>query len=240
MAVPRVLAVIPARYASTRFPGKPLASIGGVPMILRVYRRAARCRGIDRVIVATDDHRIKTVVEEGGGEAVMTAGTHRTGTSRVAEIAHIFKYGIVLNIQGDEPLLPVRGVERLIEVMIADRNVPMGTLAAPAAAGEDFKNPDVVKVVCDLDGNALYFSRSPVPNAAVRYLRHVGIYAYRRMFLLRYGSMKRGPLEKLESLEQLRALENGYRIRVVQCRAKALGVDRPWDIKRVEKLLESL
>ena len=209
-------------------------------MILRVCRRAARCRGIDRVIVATDDDRIKTVVEEGGGEAVMTAGTHRTGTSRVAEIAHIFKYGIVLNIQGDEPLLPVRGVEKLIEVMQADRNVPMGTLAAPAPVGADFKNPDVVKVVCDLDGNALYFSRSPVPNAAERYLRHVGIYAYRRMFLIRYGSMKRGPHEKLESLEQLRALENGYRIRVVQCRAKALGVDRPGDIKRVEKLLESL
>lgn len=239
MSPSRVLAVIPARYGSTRFPGKPLAEINGLPMIVHVYRRASRLGCVDRVIVATDDERIRAVVEGTGGEAVMTSRSHRTGTSRVCEVAENHRYGLVVNVQGDEPLLPLRGVGRLIKTMQADRRIVMGTLAAADPDTEEFNRPDVVKVVCDLDGNALYFSRSAVPNAAGRFLRHIGIYAYRRSFLLSYGSLRRGPLEKLESLEQLRALENGFDIRVVTCRRASPGVDRPEDIKRVEKRLES-
>jgi 3-deoxy-manno-octulosonate cytidylyltransferase (CMP-KDO synthetase) len=235
--VPRskVLAVIPARYGSTRFPGKPLAPIAGIPMILHVYRRAAQIGGVDRVVVATDDRRIFDVVENDGGTAVMTSKRHRTGTSRVCEVAARHRHGIILNIQGDEPLLPKRGVERLIEMMQVNRSVPMGTLAAPSADPSERASGDVVKAVIDLYGNALYFSRAPIPGGAGGVLRHIGIYAYRRSFLLRFGSLRRGSLERRESLEQLRALENGYPIRVVTCRAAGVGVDTPGDIKRVEK-----
>ena len=235
----RVLVVIPARYASTRFPGKPLAMIKGLPMILHVYRRAAGLKGVDRVVVATDDRRIRDVVEGDGGAVLMTSRSHATGTSRVSEVASRCRYGIVLNVQGDEPLLPTRGVEKLIEVMRNDRRLPMGTLASWDSDPDEFKRPDVVKVVCGRDGCALYFSRLPIPYLAKGFLRHIGVYAYRRSFVLRYGSLRRGPLERLESLEQLRALENGFRIRVVICRAPSIGVDRPEDIKRVEKRLGS-
>lgn len=235
MTSPGVLAVIPARYGSTRFPGKPLAAIRGLPMILHVTRRTAKIKGIDRVIVATDDERIRKVVEEDGSIAVMTSKRHRTGTSRVAEIAASQRYGLVLNIQGDEPLLPVRGVEKLISEMRSDRTAMMGTLAVKIGDPRACADRDVVKVVSSLDGNALYFSRAPVPYGAEKYLQHIGIYMFRRQFLLRYGSLKEGPLEKMEKLEQLRALENGFRIKIVTCKEKSLGVDSPEDIKRVEK-----
>ena len=236
----KVLAVIPARYGSTRFPGKPLALIKGIPMILRVYRSASGLRGVDEVIVATDDERIRKVVEEGGGTAVMTSKSHETGTSRVAEVASRSRHGIILNIQGDEPILPKAGIEKLIEIMRSDQKVQMGTLAAPSSDENERRSSDVVKVVCDHDGNALYFSRSPVPSGSGPFLRHVGVYAYRRALLLRYGGLKRGGLEKRESLEQLRALENGVPIRVVTCRTRGIGVDRPSDIKRVEKRIGSV
>lgn len=263
MSSPGVLAVIPARYASTRFPGKPLAEICGLPMILHVYRGVAALEGVDRVVVATDDERIKSVVEGDGGNAVMTARTHVSGTSRVREVASRHRYAIVLNVQGDEPLLPGRGVEKLIETMRSDPGISMGTLAARSKDMGDYMNSDVVKVVCDLNGNALYFSRSPLPfgpgercgggartdrpsgtlkrnrAGSVAFLRHIGIYGFRRGFLLGYPAMKCGPLEKLESLEQLRALENGHRIRVIKCSAAPAGVDRPRDIKRVEKIIRS-
>jgi 3-deoxy-manno-octulosonate cytidylyltransferase (CMP-KDO synthetase) len=235
----RVLAVIPARYGSTRFPGKPLAPIAGTPMILHVCRRAAKVNGVDRLVVATDDKRIARVVEDDGWQAILTTKAHRTGTSRVAEIALVIKHGIVLNIQGDEPLLPVRGVERLIEVMRTNGSIQMATLAASSSDPRDYKDPHHVKVVCDTSGNALYFSRAPIPSAAEKYMQHIGIYAYRRMFLLRYQSLRRGPLEKLESLEQLRALENGYPVRIVSCHTVPAGVDCPEDIKRVEKMLKN-
>lgn len=234
-SVSKVLAVIPARYGSTRFPGKPLALIKGVPMILRVYRGASRLKGVDRVIVATDDERIRRIVEEDGGTAVMTSKAHKTGTSRVAEAASGYRHGIVLNVQGDEPILPMTGLERLIDVMRSDPRIRMGTLAAPSTDQRDQQSRDVVKVVCGQDGNALYFSRSPLPSGPGSFLKHIGVYAYRRSFLLRFERLKRGVLEKRESLEQLRALENGVPIRVVTCRARGVGVDRPSDIKRVEK-----
>ncbi|MBN1884023.1 MAG: 3-deoxy-manno-octulosonate cytidylyltransferase [Candidatus Krumholzibacteriota bacterium] len=236
MRRPRVLAVVPARWGSTRFPGKPLATIAGEPMIVHVIRRAARIGGVDRALVATDDRRILAAVEAAGFEARMT-GRHRSGTGRVAEAAAGIPCGIVLNIQGDEPLLPVAGVERLVETMLGDRGILMGTLASPCADDAEKANPDVVKAVVDARGDALYFSRAPVPSGKGAFLRHVGVYAFRRSFLFRYGGLPRGPLERREGLEQLRALENGVSIRVVRCRARAAGVDRPGDIKRVEKLL---
>ncbi len=253
----KALVVIPARYGSTRFEGKPLARIAGVPMIVRVMNRAAKIRNADAVIVATDDERIKSVVEEAGGVAVMTKRTHATGTSRVCEAAGYFLHGIVVNVQGDEPLLPVRAVENLIASMQADPLLAMGTLASPASDFDDLFRGDVVKVVTNAEGDALYFSRSPIPYpmfaagaepaagraapkkrpAGPSYLRHVGVYAFRREFLFGYNKLRRGPLERHERLEQLRALENGYRIGVVACRSASIGVDRPEDVARVQKIL---
>ncbi len=233
-----VLIVIPARYGSTRFPGKPLALIGGREMILHVVEGASRIKGADRVVVATDDSRILDVVVSSGAEAVMTSKSHRNGTSRVCEVASKTRYGIIVNIQGDEPVVPVRGVERLIAAMRDDRKIVMGTLAARADGAKELNDRDVVKVVVSKNGDALYFSRSPVPFGAGSFLRHIGVYAFRRDFLLGYSGMGKGPLEKREDLEQLRALENGYSIRVITCRGKSLGVDRPEDIKRVEKRIK--
>lgn len=206
-------------------------------MILRVYRGVSRLKCVDRVIVATDDERIRRVVEEDGGMAVLTSRAHRTGTSRVAEAASRYRYGIVLNVQGDEPILPRAGIEKLIDVMRSDPGIRMGTLASMSTDRRDHQSSDVVKVVCGQDGNALYFSRSPLPSGPGGFLKHIGVYAYRRAFLLRFERLKRGALEKRESLEQLRALENGVPIRVVTCSARGIGVDRPSDIKRVEKRL---
>ena len=253
----KALVVIPARYGSTRFEGKPLAKIAGVPMIVHVMNRAAKIRNADAVIVATDDERIKGVVEEAGGVAVMTKRTHPTGSSRVCEAAGYFLHGIVVNVQGDEPLLPVRAVENLIASMQADPLLAMGTLASPASDFDDLFRADVVKVVTNVEGDALYFSRSPIPYpmfaagaepAAGRaksrkapqglsYLRHIGVYAFRREFLFGYNRLRRGPLERHERLEQLRALENGYRIGVVTCRSASIGVDRPEDVARIQKIL---
>jgi 3-deoxy-manno-octulosonate cytidylyltransferase (CMP-KDO synthetase) len=254
----RVLVVIPARYGSTRFAGKPLAVIGGLPMIVHVYRRALKIRNATDVVVATDDYRIKAVVEDAGGTAIMTATDHPTGTSRVAEAASKFPHGIVVNVQGDEPLVPIRPVEKLIDAMLSDKRLVMGTLASAETDLDDLVRADVVKVVCDRRGNALFFSRSPIPfhgqPAAAppgsevesqrskamrrpRFLRHIGVYSFRRSFLFKFVRLEPGPLEKRESLEQLRALENGYAIRVLTCRAASIGVDRPEDLRRVESAL---
>lgn len=240
MSSARALAVIPARYGSSRFPGKPLAVINGVPMILRVMRRTGDVRGISEVIVATDDQRIKDVVEEDGGRAVMTSSSHPSGTSRVAEVASQLDHDIVLNIQGDEPLLPVTGVEKLIETMAQDSSILMGTLASRSEDRAELGNPDTVKVVFDVNGDALYFSRSPLRCGENSFYRHIGIYGFRKAFLLEFEKLPDGSLEETERLEQLRALENGYRIRVVTCSASVVGVDRPEDIKRVEKLIDRI
>jgi 3-deoxy-manno-octulosonate cytidylyltransferase (CMP-KDO synthetase) len=239
MSLPeRVLVVIPARYGSTRFPGKPLAEIRGKPMIAHVAGRAGKLKGAGRVIVATDDRRILDVVRSYGYEAEMTSRSHRTGTERAAEVAARHNCGIVINIQGDEPLFPLGGVERLVEAMRSEKGIRMGTLASHSRDGKAFARGDVVKVLVDGEGNALYFSRSPVPHGADRFLHHIGIYAFRRKFLLDYGSLHRGPLERAEGLEQLRAIENGFPVRVLTCRSLSLGVDRPADIKRVENHLK--
>jgi len=241
----KALIIIPARYASTRFPGKPLAPIAGVPMVVRVLQRAHRVRNASKVVVATDDRRIADVVREHGGEAVITSKRHSSGTSRAAEVARtLSNFGIVVNLQGDEPLFPIKGVERLIDEMVRDSGIVMATLASRKISDRELRSPDVVKVVCDLEGDALYFSRSPIPRSRDRGspkqggLKHIGIYAFRRDFLLKFPCLPRGRLERTESLEQLRALENGYKIRVLAGNYTSIAVDRPADIKRVEKKIQ--
>jgi len=238
----KVLIVIPARFGSTRFPGKPLAHIVGVPMIVRVYKRALRVKGADRVVVATDDRRIADVVWVSGGEAIMTSTRHRSGTSRSSEVAEkLPEYEIILNIQGDEPLFPLNGVRRLIEEMKSTPELVMATLASRRVTESELRSRDVVKVVCDLEGNALYFSRAPIPASRDRaqgtegVLKHIGIYAFRRDFLLGFKRLRKGRLERIENLEQLRALENGFPIRVLVGNCAPVAVDRPADIKKVEK-----
>jgi 3-deoxy-manno-octulosonate cytidylyltransferase (CMP-KDO synthetase) len=236
-----VIAVIPARYGSTRLPAKALADIGGVPMIVRVWRQVSMARSIERVIVATDDERIAAPVRAAGGEAMMTSATHQSGTDRIAEVATKVPADIYINVQGDQPFTDPRDLDAVATPMLADASIDMATLATPIGDLEEFRNPTKVKVVCDVTGNALYFSRSPIPHARdlegvpPGALRHIGVYAYRREFLMRFASMPQGKLEQLEKLEQLRALENGYRIRVVASVSPQLEIDTAEDLARARR-----
>ncbi len=239
------IAVIPARYQSTRFPGKPLAPIAGVPMIKRVYDNAARL-DVARVLVATDDRRIFDYVESFGGQVVMTSPDHRTGTDRIAEAVGDDNNMLVLNIQGDEPLLPLADINGLINDMRQKSDAEMATIAVPIdRTSAEFTDPNVVKVALDRNQYALYFSRAPVPHhraghaVDVHPLRHWGVYAFRRRFLDAFVRWPQGRLEITESLEQLRAIENGARIFVRIAQTHTAGVDVPEDISKVEALLES-
>lgn len=245
-----VVVVIPARYASTRLPGKALVDVGGKPMIAQVLRRASDAAGVDRVLVATDDERIAAAVEREGGEVVMTRPDHASGTDRVAEVARDLAAEIVVNVQGDLPLLDPGYVESAVAALRGPAGPggaapQMSTLATALAPGEAAR-PQVVKVVCDRFGDALYFSRQPLPwsdptagEAAAPGLRHIGLYAYRKPFLLELARLAPTPLERLERLEQLRALENGLRIRVaiVPARESMIEIDTPEDLARVRALL---
>jgi 3-deoxy-manno-octulosonate cytidylyltransferase (CMP-KDO synthetase) len=246
----RVTAIIPARYASTRFPGKPLADILGKPMIQWVYERTARSDSIDRVIVATDDDRIFQAVKGFGGEVEMTRDDHPTGTDRLAEVAGRIDTDLVVNVQGDEPLVDPRMLDLAVSPLREDPSIPMGTLKTPITSTEEFLSPNVVKVVTDRQGFALYFSRAPIPHprdiedlphflSRTETFKHIGLYVYRRDFLLAYPGLPVTPLEELEKLEQLRALEHGYRIRVVPTALVSQGVDTPQDLDRVKALVES-
>jgi len=244
-----ITAVIPARFASSRLPGKPLADINGKPMIQWVYERTARARHIDEVIVATDDRRIFEVVAGFGGRPVMTRSDHASGTDRLAEVAEGIDADILVNVQGDEPLIEPRMIDQAIEPFLNDPSLEMGTLKSVLNRIEDFSNPNVVKVVTDRDGYALYFSRSPLPwprdyslgdeslLARIPVFKHVGLYVYRRDFLLAFARMARTSLEIAESLEQLRALENGFRIKVVETAYASHGVDTAEDLERVRGML---
>ena len=244
-----VTAIIPARYASTRFPGKPLADILGKPMIQHVYERTCRAEHVDRVIVATDDMRISDAVQAFGGTVVMTREDHATGTDRLAEVASGLECEHVVNVQGDEPLIEPHMITQAIAPLLADRSIPMGTLRAPIADIDEYSNPNVVKVVCDEKHKALYFSRSSIPFSRelavergfaawpIRPFRHIGLYVYRRDFLLRYPLMAPTPLERLECLEQLRALEHGFQIHVAETDLPSQGVDTPEDLEKVISLL---
>jgi len=237
--VPKVVIIIPARYASTRFPGKPLADLWGKPLIQHVYERALRAQSSSRVIVATDDERIAAAAEGFGAEVAMTAREHPSGTDRVAEVAGRIDCDLIVNVQGDEPLIEPASIDAAVEPLIEDRGIPMGTLCCPIDNVEELANPNVVKVVVDREGFALYFSRLPIPfvrdarREATRY-RHIGLYAYRREFLLELAGLEPTPLEEAEKLEQLRALEHGHRIKVTMVASAWPGVDTPEDLGGLE------
>ncbi|MBF0143113.1 MAG: 3-deoxy-manno-octulosonate cytidylyltransferase [Magnetococcales bacterium] len=241
MVLSEILVVIPARYASTRLPGKALAEIAGKPMIRHVYERASQAR-VGRVLVATDDLRIARAVTAFGGEAVMTSPEHPSGTDRIAEAIGADFQGLVVNVQGDEPMLVPGMIDEVVAPLVADPGIPMGTLAHLLTDAEEFQSRDVVKVVTDRRGFALYFSRAPIPchrdgvaGEGGGPFRHVGLYAYRADFLRRFSRLPPTPLEQAEKLEQLRALEHGYPIRVVTTSHRAVGVDTPEDLEKVRR-----
>jgi 3-deoxy-manno-octulosonate cytidylyltransferase (CMP-KDO synthetase) len=263
---PEIVVVIPARYEAVRLPGKPLAEIDGRSMIEHVYRRAAAARGVDAVVVATDDQRIADAVAGFGGVVRMTSPAHRTGTDRIAEVARDLACGIVVNVQGDEPLLEPTVIDQIIAPLRENPQLEMSTACCALRDRTDYANPNVVKVVSDAQGRALYFSRAPVPHlrtpvqaarqqpaastapaqpamgdsaagaglsSVVR--KHLGLYAYRRAFLLAFAALPQTPLELAESLEQLRALEHGHRIQTVYTEHDSIGVDTPEELDRVRR-----
>jgi len=231
--------VIPARYGATRFPGKSLARIDGRPMLQWVWEAACKSRLTEQVIVATDDDRIADVAAKFGADVVMTKKSHRSGTDRIAEVADKISAQLYVNVQGDEPLLSPAAVDDLIRGMMESPRVPIGTLAHRIESEAEWRSPEVVKVTCNRHQEALYFSRSPLPfqrafDPKARLLRHVGIYAFRAQALATFVSLKPSPLEIAESLEQLRALEYGLTIQVIETKYRCLGVDTPADLARVE------
>jgi len=242
----KVVGIIPARYDSKRLPGKPLALIHGQPMIQHVYQRAAQAATLERLVVATDDPRIQKAVAHFGGEVLMTSPEHQSGTDRVAEAARqlmLTDDAIVVNIQGDEPLLRVEMIDSLVQNLQENSDFPMATLAYPDTDKNDLADPGVVKVVVDARGRALYFSRSPIPAFRDRispppYYKHLGLYGYRNFFLQEFTKLSVGVLENLEKLEQLRALEHGFSISVVITPFDSISVDTPEDLVRVRKIME--
>jgi 3-deoxy-manno-octulosonate cytidylyltransferase (CMP-KDO synthetase) len=240
LQAPRIVAIIPARFQSSRLPGKPLADVGGRSMIEHVYRRAAAAPSVEAVVVATDDARIAAAVESFGGIVRLTRSSHPSGTDRLAEVAEQLSCDIVVNVQGDEPLIEPEMIDEVVQPLRSDAALEMATLRRAITDHADYANPNVVKVVVDRAGDALYFSRAPIPHArggALTAYAHVGIYAYRRAFLLAYARLRPTPLELTESLEQLRALEHGFRIRTVETRHESIGVDTPEDLERVRRLM---
>lgn len=239
------ICVIPARYHSTRLPGKPLAMIAGKPMICRVYERAAKASKTSMTLVATDDERIVEAVRQAGGEALLTRPDHPTGTDRLAEVAETHpEMELIINVQGDEPLIDPALIDRLATLFLDDETLQMATVMTKIEGKEEQENPNNVKVVVGKNGYALYFSRSLIPyprnEAATPVYKHIGIYAYRRDFLLQYAKMNPTPLERTESLEQLRALENGYRIKVIETDSRFVGVDTPEDLAMVNRIYEEM
>ena len=235
------ICVIPARYSSTRLPGKPLKDICGKPMICRVWERASCAKSVAEVIVATDDEKILQAVEKNHGQAMMTRADHKTGTDRLAEVAEKFPDAeVIVNVQGDEPLIETALIDELVAEFVKDKNLQMATVATELLNAEEMNNPNNVKVVLDKNNDALYFSRSLIPyprNAGKsKVFKHIGIYAYRRNFLSAYAKMEPTPLEQSESLEQLRALENGFKSRVIKSSCKFIGVDTEEDLKLVNEI----
>jgi 3-deoxy-manno-octulosonate cytidylyltransferase (CMP-KDO synthetase) len=236
------IAIIPARYQSSRLPGKALEEIGGRPMIEHVYRRASAAALVSRVIVATDDRRILDAVQRFGGEAVLTAVSHQSGTDRVAEVAASLECDVIVNVQGDEPLLAPATIDAAVEPFMSDASLEMSTLRRRMTDRADLQNPNVTKVVVNRDGFAMYFSRAPIPftragQPPADAWAHIGLYAYRRASLLRLAALPPTAMERAEALEQLRALEYGIRIKVVETTHDTTGVDTREDLERVRVLL---
>jgi 3-deoxy-manno-octulosonate cytidylyltransferase (CMP-KDO synthetase) len=257
----KAVAIIPARYASTRLPGKPLLVIKGKPLIQYVYERV-KSSSVQQVIVATDDERIAAAVKAFGGEAVLTSPRHRSGTERVAEVAAGIDADIIVNCQGDEPLIPPEAIDKAIAAFARHPSIMVTTLITPLERGDDLCNPHLVKVVVDHNGYALYFSRALIPyprdllekkeagtlkegeyfkrlgkEELEGYWQHIGLYAFRREFLLKLTALPPSPLERREKLEQLRILENGYKIKTVICPTPSIGIDTPEDVERFTALI---
>ncbi len=255
----KVYAIIPARYASTRLEGKLLLPLNGKPLILHTVEQAKKARNIDKVIVATDDERILQIVKESGNEAILTSVNHQSGSDRIAEVAaNLPENSIIVNVQGDEPTISPTTIERAVEAILNDETSDISTVCERIEFAEDVLNPDIVKVITDQNDYALYFSRSPIPfprdavnkfgsienalknepNLVSLYRKHTGLYVYRREFLLKFTKFEQTNLEKTEMLEQLRALENGARIKVVEVAGSSIGVDTAEDLERVRIILE--
>ena len=240
----KALGVIPARLGSTRLPEKILRSLNGKPMIQHVWERAKHAKRLEDVIVATDDARIQKCVEGFGGRAVMTRSDHPNGTSRIAEVMGHFKHELVINIQGDQPLVDPAALDEMVSIFEAAKDVEMLTLAVRMTDKASFENPNVVKVVCDGEGDALYFSRATIPffqgkqDCAFSFLKHLGVYGYRRDFLLAFVAWPPGVLENSEKLEQLRVLERGRSIRVIETKYDFISVDTEEDLREVEKRMQ--
>jgi 3-deoxy-D-manno-octulosonate cytidylyltransferase len=237
----KVIGVIPARYASVRFPGKPLAPLAGRPMVLHVLAAACAARKLDRVLVATDDSRIADVVRREGGEAVLTSANAASGTDRLAEAARRVAGDVYVNVQGDEPLMPAENIDLVVETLLAGADREISTVALPVEP-EGASDPNVVKVVVAGDGRALYFSRAPIPyprSGDPGYRKHLGLYAYRAGTLAKLALLPPSPLERTESLEQLRWLEAGFAVWVGAARADSIGVDTREDLAKAEEILES-
>jgi 3-deoxy-manno-octulosonate cytidylyltransferase (CMP-KDO synthetase) len=247
-ADPKVIAVIPARWGSTRFPGKPLALIKGKPMIQWVFEQASKAKSISEVIVATDDDRIIETVKKFGGIAMMTSPDHDSGTDRIAEVVRNKECEIVVNIQGDEPLVSPENIDLIVRPLLEDASISTVTLKILIKSRDELMNRNITKVVVDNSDLALYFSKAPVPWDRDRvdtnvdplmpfWYKHIGLYAYRKIFLMKYAELPESRLEKIEKLEQLRILENGYRIKVVETALDSIGVDCEADLEKVEKFL---
>ncbi len=245
----KILGVIPARYASSRFPGKALAKIGSKYMLQHVYERVAMARYLTNVIIATDDQRIYDVARNFGAPVRMTRPDHPSGTDRVAEVASADTAEWVVNVQGDEPLIDPGAIDAAVLPLVEEPSIPMGTLKKQIEDPAEVEDPNVVKVVTDRFENAIYFSRATIPYMRDQagdkhadeplHYKHIGLYVYRRDFLLKYPALPVGPLERAERLEQLRALENGHKIRVVETEYESIGVDTPEDLEKVSKLFEA-
>jgi 3-deoxy-manno-octulosonate cytidylyltransferase (CMP-KDO synthetase) len=240
----KALGIIPARWASTRFPGKPLHSIGGKPLLQHVWERCSQAKKLDQLIIATDDFRVAEAAFDWGAEVALTSPSHPSGTDRIAEVAAKVEVARhIINIQGDEPMIDPRLIDRLVSELQRDTELEMITAAHPFASAAEAKSPHQVKVVVSTDSSALYFSRSRIPyssdSSPGRYLRHQGIYGYRRDLLLRFVRWRPSPLERVEGLEQLRALENGVRIKVVMTGSGSPGVDTLDDVGPIERLLDT-
>lgn len=255
-----VIAIIPARYASVRLPGKMLLEIAGKPLILHTLGQAAKARNVSRVIVATDDERIFRVVQKSGGEAIMTSSQHHSGSDRLAEVAeNLPEHTVIVNVQGDEPTISPQTIEAAADAFVNDQDADIATTSEAISTIEELMNPNVVKVVINDGGYAVYFSRSPIPfprevslrhkgdlRQAIRqepslmsmFRKHTGLYVYRREYLLEFTKLQQSKLEKIEMLEQLRALENGAKIKVIDVDEPSIGVDTPEDFEQVRKLIE--
>jgi 3-deoxy-manno-octulosonate cytidylyltransferase (CMP-KDO synthetase) len=240
----KILGVIPARFASSRFPGKVLAKVDSSTMLEHVYERVSMARYLSAIVIATDDQRICDEARRFGARVQMTRPDHVSGTDRVAEVASAFEdYELVVNIQGDEPLIDPNAIDAAVLPLLEEPAIPMGTLKKQIEDPREIEDPNVVKVVTDRFENAIYFSRAAIPfnrdHARITHFKHIGLYVYRRSFLLRYSDLAPGPLEQIEKLEQLRALENGFQIRVIETDYESFGVDTPEDMERVKALIHA-